>query len=172
MAMPDLPKSSKVCTVSVAPPGSHDIDLCNAAVSVARTAYAPYSKFFVGAAVRSTSGKIYIGSNLENSSYGLTICAEVAALAAANSAGDFAIEAIAVVGYRSDHAATSRDLVTPCGRCRQIIFEAGQVARRDIRIISCNGDLSIYRTYLSSELLPNGFGPANLGTPGDTDAAR
>jgi cytidine deaminase len=139
-----------------------DQQLCAKAAEFARTAYAPYSKFSVGAAVRTKQG-IYGGSNLENAAYGVGICAEVSAVTAANSAGDFEVEAIAVVGYPSNEPTAGTDIVAPCGRCRQIIFEASQVSRTDIRVISCNGDLSKCKVSLISELLPDAFGPANLG---------
>jgi cytidine deaminase len=138
-------------------------ELCNRAKKVAGTAYQPYSKFSVGAAVRTRTGNLYIGSNLENAAYGVGICAEVSAITAANAAGDFDIEAIAVVGYPSDNPTAGKDIVTPCGRCRQIIFEASQVSGIDITVISCNGDLTKCQTSSISKLLPDGFGPANLG---------
>jgi cytidine deaminase len=140
-----------------------DQELCKEAAKVARTAYAPYSNFSVGAAVRTVGGATYVGSNLENATYGVGICAEVSAVTAANSAGDFEIEAIAVVGYPSDEPTAGVKIVTPCGRCRQIILEASQVSRVDVRVFCCNGDLSKCRTYVISQLLPDGFGPANLG---------
>jgi cytidine deaminase len=138
-------------------------DLCKRAAEVAKTAYQPYSKFSVGAAVRTRSGKVYVGSNLENATYGVGICAEVSAITAANSAGDFDIEAIAVVGYPSDNPADGKDIVTPCGRCRQIILEASHVSETDVTVISCNGDLTRCLVSSISALLPDSFGPANLG---------
>jgi cytidine deaminase len=138
-------------------------ELCSKASEVARTAYQPYSKFSVGAAVRTGSGNVYVGSNLENAAYGVGICAEIAAITAANSAGDFDIKAIAVVGYPSDNPAAGKDIVTPCGRCRQIIYEAGQVSETDVIVISCNGDLTDCQISSISKLLPDGFGPSNLG---------
>ncbi len=74
-----------------------DRRLVEAALSVSAHAYAPYSRFPVGAAVRTRTGRVHHGANLENASYGLAVCAEVAAIAAANSAGDFNIEAIAII---------------------------------------------------------------------------
>src|ERR1700730_2452783 len=74
-------------------------ELVEKAQEVAARAYAPYSRFAVGAAVRSKSGAIYAAANLENASSGLTICAEAAALSLANSAGDPDIDAIAVAGF-------------------------------------------------------------------------
>lgn len=140
-----------------------DRELCNEAAQAARAAYEPYSKFSVGAAVRTRSDEIYTGANLENAAYGVVICAEVSAVTAANSKGDFDIVAIAVVGYPTEDPAVGSEIVTPCGRCRQIIFEASQVSGVDIKVISCNGDLTKCRVYSISQLLPDGFGPANLG---------
>jgi cytidine deaminase len=157
--MAALSPDSPVPVSSLAPP---DRELCEKAAEVARTAYEPYSKFSVGAAVRTRSGKIYVGSNLENAAYGVGICAEVSAVTAANSAGDFDIVAIAVVGYPTENLAAGGDIVTPCGRCRQIILEASHVSVTDIKVIACNGDLSRCRVYTISQLLPDGFGPANL----------
>jgi cytidine deaminase len=143
--------------------GARDRVLAEAALSAARNSYAPYSGFAVGSAVRTKSGRVYYGTNLENASYGVGMCAEVAAITAANSAGDFNIEAIAVVGYSKNEEKSKSAIVTPCGRCRQIIFEASQAADVDIRVICGNGDLSKIAVYTISQLLPDGFGPKNLG---------
>jgi cytidine deaminase len=159
MSDPERPSVHRIVPVSALEPS--DQQLCYEAAKVARKAYAPYSKFSVGAAVRTQRG-VYVGANLENASYGIGICAEVSAVTAANSAGDFNINAIAVVGYPSDDPAKGIDLVAPCGRCRQVIFEASQVSATDIRVISCNGDLSKCKMSSASELLPDSFGPANL----------
>ena len=137
--------------------------LVSAALDASRHAYAPYSGFAVGAAVRTRAGAIHAGANLENASYPVGTCAEVAAVTAANTAGEFDIEAIAVVGHKFTRPPDSAQVVTPCGRCRQVIFEASQVSSVDIEVLSCNGDLSqIVKTHIS-ELLPSAFGPANLG---------
>ena len=140
-----------------------NLSLAKAAQKASANAYAPYSGFAVGAAVRTKSGNVYTGANLENASLGLTMCAEVGAITGANSAGDYDIEAIAVVGHRFQAPATHELVCTPCGRCRQLIFEASQVSQTDILVLSCNGDLSDISTATISELLPMAFGPANLG---------
>jgi cytidine deaminase len=126
-------------------------------------AYAPYSGFAVGAAVRTQSGAVFTGANLENAAYGLGICAEVAAVSSANSAADYHIEAIAIVGHKFTDPQDASQVVTPCGRCRQLIFEASQIARTDVRVFSCSGDLEHIREAVISELLPEAFGPKNLG---------
>src|SRR5882757_7636891 len=95
-------------------------------------AYSPYSGFAVGAAVLTKSGKVFTGANLENASYGVGMCAEVDAITKANSAPDYNIEAIAVVGHKFSDPQDASQVVTPCGRCRQLIFEASQIAKTDI----------------------------------------
>jgi cytidine deaminase len=92
------------------------IDLVNAARAARENAHAPFSEFKVGAAVRAKSGKVYTGCNVENSTYGLTICAERVAIFKAVSEGEREFEAIAVC--------TDTEVLTPpCGACRQIIWE-------------------------------------------------
>jgi len=140
-----------------------DRDLIEAAHDAALNAYAPYSHFAVGAAARTRAGNIYTGANLENAAYGVGMCAEVGAVTAANAAGDFEIEALAVTGWKFWPEKQDRTVVTPCGRCRQIICEAAQIAGTDIRVLCCNGDLSEVMVKPISELLPHAFGPANLG---------
>ncbi len=89
-------------------------ELIAAACDVRQRAYAEYSKFLVGAAIRATSGEIFIGCNVENASYGLTICAERAAVFAAVAAGQRQFDAVAI--------ATSGGH-PPCGACRQVLAE-------------------------------------------------
>jgi cytidine deaminase len=140
-----------------------DRDLLQRARDVAARAYAPYSRFGVGAAARTRSGAIYAGANMENASYGLTLCAETSALLQSVAAGDFAIEAIAIVGGPLNGNIPPGRAITPCGRCRQLILEAAQVANTDVRVISANADLSRISVRRISELLPDGFGPTDLG---------
>lgn len=90
--------------------------LVDAASAVARRAYAPYSSYFVGAAISTESGRIHVGCNVENGSYGATICAERSAIFAMVAAGDRRITKIAVF-------APSEPLAMPCGMCRQVIVE-------------------------------------------------
>jgi len=137
--------------------------LIRAALLASANAYAPYSGFAVGAAVRTRAGAIHTGANLENASYGLGFCAEVSAIAVANAAGAFDIEAIAVVGHKFTVPSDASQIVTPCGRCRQLIFEASQLSGTDIRVLSCSGDLARVSVATISALLPDAFGPANLG---------
>ena len=132
------------------------IELLKAAKEVAKTSYNKYSDFYVGAAVRTKSGKIYTGSCMENASYGLTLCAETTAIANANSNGDFNIVSIAVVGGYIDDNNDSPP-VTPCGRCRQIIFEAARVAESNISVYCSNINFTRVLSTSIEELLPYAF---------------
>lgn len=118
----------------------------------AAKAYSPYSKFKVGAAVLTEDGQIFSGCNVENASYGLTICAERNAIfhAVVASVNSLGIKALLI--YTPTATPTS-----PCGACRQVINEFGP----DAEILSvCDGPDSIRKTL--DELLPNAFGPKNL----------
>jgi len=140
-----------------------DRDLVLAARHAADNAYAPYSGFAVGAAARSTDGKVQLGANLENASYGLSICAEVSALTAANTAGEFdRLEAIAIVGFGFFPKLHDSDVVAPCGRCRQVISESAQLSGIDVNVFACSGDLKRIEQSRISELLPWAFGPQSL----------
>jgi len=116
--------------------------LIAAARSVREKAYAPYSHFAVGAALQTRSGRIFCGCNVENLSFGLTVCAERAAVFAAVAAGERDFEAIAVV-------ADSVQPVTPCGACRQVLAEFSN----DLRICSVNLQGERYEATIG-ELLP------------------
>ncbi len=145
--------------------------LAQAARAARAHAYAPYSRFAVGAAVRLTDGTIISGSNFENASYGLSLCAETVALASVNAAGRLAdVEAIAVTGAAIDapidapiDTGDSTAIVSPCGRCRQVINEAEQRAGRAIAIycVAPAGDALV--EHRIANLLPHAFGPADLG---------
>lgn len=137
-----------------------DLELLKIAQKVRLNAYAPYSNFLVGCAVKSKVGKIYVGTNMENASYGLTVCAEVAALSNANSENDFLITTVAIVGGVRNF--TVGDIVMPCGRCRQLISEAADVSGVDIRVISANADLSMIRISTLKEILPFSFNSNQL----------
>ena len=121
-----------------------DKELLNAALEARLKAYAPYSKFLVGAAVRAESGKIYTGCNIENASYGLTVCAERNALFSAVGAGERKFTALCVVGDTAEP-------ISPCGACRQVMAEF-KVER--IILANIKGDV---KEYTLEELLPYGF---------------
>jgi cytidine deaminase len=139
--------------------------LIDAAAAAARNAHAPYSRFAVGAAVLLADGGIVVGTNFENASYGLSLCAETVALAAANVAGRLRdVVAIGVIGGVMTADGISGDApVRPCGRCRQILNEAAQLGGRDIVVHCASADGARIERHLVSELLPFAFGPADLG---------
>jgi cytidine deaminase len=142
------------------------IQLVAAARDAARNAHAPYSRFAVGAAVLLDDGTVITGANFENASYGLSLCAETVAIATASAAGRLRdIVAIGVIGgaMGADGFATGTTPVSPCGRCRQVINEAAQMGRRDLPVYCGAAQGDAIRTYAVSELLPDAFGPADLG---------
>lgn len=132
-------------------------------------AYAPYSRFSVGCAIESVDGEIALGANMENACYRLGVCAEIAALtAAASTFGLNKVKRIAVAGGHlgADGALAGASLVTCCGGCRQSILEAAHVSGCDLEVVSANGDGTETATHRISELIPFGFGPANLEDAG------
>jgi cytidine deaminase len=135
--------------------------LLDAAEKVAVLAHNPYSNFFVGAALLSNDGEIITGTNFENAAYGSTICAERAAILRANSKGKKKISRIAIYGRGKDF--DSKDPVSPCGACRQVIMELAQINNYNIEIIMSNSQKDEIVITTISELLPLGFGPQNLG---------
>ena len=137
-------------------------ELIAAARAAARHAYAPYSRFAVGAAVLLTDGSVVTGANVENASYGLSLCAETVAIATASARGRLRdVAAIGVVGGPMDGSGDT--LVSPCGRCRQILNEAAQLGGRDLLVYCAGltGDALV--EHRLSALLPHAFGPADLG---------
>lgn len=133
-------------------------ELIAAATKARDNAYVPYSRFAVGAAVRAASGRIYTGANVENASYGLTVCGERVALFNAAAAGERSIVGVAVV--------TGADLVTsPCGACRQVIVEFG---RHVVVVGETLGGSR--RSWTIEELLPDSFGPHSMES--DPSAVR
>ena len=130
--------------------------LIAAAVEAMGHAYAPYSGYKVGAALLCADGTVYGGCNIENGSYGATNCAERTALFKAVSEGVREFDAIAIVGSKVGETNT---LVTgPCGVCRQALFEFGGPG---LTVIMAKSEDDYIVTTLG-ELLPYGFGPANL----------
>jgi cytidine deaminase len=119
--------------------------LIAAAKSAQRRAHAPYSKFHVGAALLTKSGKVYTGCNVENASYGLTICAERVAITKAVSEGHRQFKAIAVVAPSG--------ALSPCGACRQVLAEFGEM----VVVCADSRNAKKVRLHLLSELLPHAF---------------
>lgn len=126
------------------------------ALEARNKAYAPYSNYKVGAALLSKSGKVYQGCNIENAAYTPTNCAERTAFFKAISEGEREFEAIAIVGGHQGELTT---YAYPCGVCRQVMMEFCHPEHfKIITAISMDN----YVECTLSELLPNGFGPANL----------
>jgi cytidine deaminase len=126
--------------------------LFEAADSAAKQAYAPYSKFSVGAAIRTPSGDIISGCNVENAAYPAGTCAEAGAIAAMVAAGETRITEIAIVGLKSNPC-------YPCGACRQRIFEFSDSATR-VHLSDVAYGEAITHTF--DALLPHAFGPRDL----------
>ena len=150
-------KPSKSRTAASAAPSSTAVAdpsgfqaLLDEARSASRRAYAPYSRFHVGAAVLADDGRVFASANVENASYGLTSCAERNAVFAAVFAGVRRIVAVAV------HTPTGEP-VSPCGACRQVIFEFGS----DATVLSCCDGEGVLRWSIG-QLLPGAFGPKDL----------
>lgn len=142
------------------------VKLVAAAREASRNAHAPYSRFAVGAAVLLNDGTVITGANFENASYGLSLCAETVAIATASATGRLRdIVAIGVIGGAMDAEgrATGTSPVSPCGRCRQVINEAAQMGGRDLPVHCGAAEGDAIRTYAVSDLLPDAFGPADLG---------
>ncbi|WP_308814001.1 cytidine deaminase [Sphingomonas sp. GV3] len=140
--------------------------LIAAARTAAANAHAPYSRFAVGAALLMTDGSIVQGANVENASYGLSLCAETVAIATASAAGRLRdVVAVGVIGgaMDADGRATGTAPVSPCGRCRQVLNEAAQMGGRDIVIHCGAAEGEAVASYRLSQLLPAAFGPADLG---------
>lgn len=131
--------------------------LIELAKNARENAYAPYSGFFVGAALLAKSGKVYLGCNIENASYGAANCAERTAFFKAVSEGEREFDAIAIVGGRESKACG--EMCAPCGICRQVMREF--CCPTTFRILLEDKEEGI-RTFLLEELLPYGFGPENL----------
>ena len=132
------------------PLGPGDEALIKVAALQRQRAHAPYSKYKVGAAIRSKRNKIHAGANIENASYGLTICAERTAVFAAINAGDREFDTVAIV-IDDDR------LPSPCGACRQVLAEFAPTMRV---ILATTGGLRKATTL--AELLPDPFLPENL----------
>jgi cytidine deaminase len=143
-------------------------ELISAARAAALKAYAPYSRFYVGCAVESMDGRVVTGVNVENACYRLGVCAEQSALSAAQlSFGLHNVARITIAGGDGSNGSLAGDMVcTPCGGCRQAIYEASCLSGRDIEIICSSGDGKTIAQHSITTLIPHGFGPANLKDAG------
>ncbi len=127
------------------PAGADLEELVAAARDASTRAYSPYSRFKVGAALRTSDGRVFTGCNVENASYGLTVCAERNAIFGAVGAG--ARSVLTLVVYTPTETP-----VTPCGACRQVLAEFGPAAEV---VCACAGSQRL--SFRASELLPHGF---------------
>jgi cytidine deaminase len=132
-------------------------ELFEQAVTARVRAYAPYSRFAVGAALLCADGSVYTGSNIENAAFTPTVCAERVAFFKAVSDGKRNFIAIAIAGGKAGRAPDPG--VSPCGVCRQVMAEVCGNAPFDIVVGSGADDMRVYKL---GELLPLGFGPDSL----------
>ena len=136
--------------------------LIAAARDAAANAWAPYSHFSVGAALLMTDGSVVTGANVENASYGLSLCAETVAVAKASAEGRMRdVVAVGIVGGMTGKEGI--EPILPCGRCRQVLNEAAQAGRRDLKVWCSGLTGGSIAEYALAELLPHAFGPADLG---------
>lgn len=148
-----------------APVSAAEAVLAAAALEASRAAYAPYSSFHVGAALQFADGTVVTAANVENASYGLSLCAEANAIAKAMNEGRRGgLVAVAIAGGKPDaegRPVIGPEPVMPCGRCRQMLHELAALGGTDPDVIGV-ADGNLIRVALSA-LLPHAFGPANLG---------
>ena len=131
-------------------------ELIRLAIDTLPKAYTPYSNFKVGAALLSKSGKVYTGCNIESAAYTPTNCAERTAFFKAVSEGEREFDAIAIVGGKNG---VLTDFCPPCGVCRQVMMEFCNP--KDFQVIVAK-TVDDYKVFTLEEILPMGFGPANL----------
>ncbi len=136
-----------------------EAQLVREAIAVAQRAYAPYSRYLVGAALLAKDGRLFVGCNVENASYGLTVCAERNAIFHAVAEGCRQFDRLAVV---------TSDGGSPCGACRQVLHELGPM---DVVIAKLDGTISLRTS--TDELLPNAFTFETGRRPGeDSDGSE
>lgn len=124
--------------------------LISKAIEIRNDAYCPYSGYGVGAALLTSSGKIFVGCNVENASYSMTMCAERSAVFNAVSAGEREFSAVAIVGGLGENL----DYCPPCGACRQVLSEFCNMKEFKVILARSADD---YKVYTLEELLPMGF---------------
>ncbi len=132
----------------------NDRELMELAQKARETSYSPYSRFRVGAALLTKSGKVYTGCNIENASYPATVCAERTAIFKAVSEGEKEFEALAIVGGREGETA---DFCAPCGVCRQVVAEFCPPAFKILL-----GNPAKFKAYTLEMLLPLSFTGSDL----------
>ncbi|MCL2718506.1 MAG: cytidine deaminase [Lachnospiraceae bacterium] len=133
-------------------------ELVKSAFAARKKAYAPYSKYLVGASILTKDDRIYSGVNIENASYGASNCAERTAIFKAVSEGNTKLKAVAVVGGAEDNEITG--FAYPCGVCRQVMREFCVNPEEFIIIVAKSEEE--YRTFTLNEILPASFGPEKL----------
>ncbi len=136
-----------------------EVELMSRAIAAAKDAYAPYSKFHVGAAVMLTNGRIISGNNQENAAYPSGLCAErVAIFNASSQYPTVPVREIALVAVKDGVVV---DHISPCGACRQVLLEAEQRGKAPIRVMMC-GKEKVQAISSITDLLPLSFGSADL----------
>lgn len=130
-------------------------ELCELALQAMDASYSPYSRFKVGAALLCGSGKVYLGSNIENAAFTPTVCAERVAFFKAVSEGEREFSALAVCGGKEGDAS---GYCSPCGVCRQVMVE---FCAPDFKVLLCRAD-GEYQKYTLEDLLPHSFSAKNI----------
>ncbi len=134
-------------------------NLIEQALNARNGSYSPYSGYKVGAALLCSNGDVVTGANIENASYGATVCAERCAVFKAVSGGKRDFEAIAIAGGNASETDEMSDYAFPCGICRQVLREFADPASFKVIVARSVDD---HREYTLEELLPESFGPDNL----------
>lgn len=149
------------CLSSEAELNEADLELFHQAVSAIQGAHAPYSQFQVGAAVRLTNGSIVQGSNQENASFPLGLCAERVAIAAAVSQFPHVPATTIAVSYHTDKGSNNHP-ITPCGMCRQVMVEYERAWKTKLRLILAGQSGPVWVIDSAHDLLPLGFSASDL----------
>lgn len=134
-------------------------ELVKQAIDARNNSYSPYSKYRVGAALLCSDGSIVTGANIENASYGATVCAERTAVFKAVSEGKKGFDAIAIAGGPSEEKGELSGYATPCGMCRQVLRE---FTDPDEFIVIVARSVNDFKEYTLAALLPESFGPEKL----------
>ncbi|MFZ6014933.1 MAG: cytidine deaminase [Patescibacteria group bacterium] len=135
--------------------------LLRGAESALEKAYCPYSHFAVGAAIATPEEKIFYGANVENASFGLTICAERVAICNAVVAGETRFSDLAIIAKSNGFG--TKDVTAPCGMCRQVLYEFASLHDQELTILLATLHLRKIVMVRLSDLLPQAFGPRDLG---------